>query len=276
MQTATYTRSAPDRFDARYVGRILRTTAAAEFKVKYADSVLGYVWTVAKPLAWFAVLYVVFGRFFKLTATFDNYPVYLLAGLVLWIFFIDATTLALQSFVQHGALLRRLAVPRFVIPMSTTVTTVLTLVVNTAALAIIMAIVGVTPRWSWLLIPLPVLELGVFTAAVALLLATLFVRARDMGPLWEVATQLLFFASPIIYPAGFLPAWTQEIVFANPFVQTMQDARFLLIPDPEITTANDVYGAWWGYLVPLGVLVGVVVITIAYYRREARYLAERA
>jgi ABC-2 type transport system permease protein len=276
VQTGTYTRLAPDRFDARYVARILRTVSAAEFKVKYADSALGYVWTIAKPLAWFGVLYVVFGRFFKLTATFDNYPVYLLTGLVLWVFFVDATNLALESFVKNAAVLRRLSVPRFVIPMSTTVTTVLTLAVNTVALAAIIAIVGVEPRWSWLLIPLPVLELAAFTAAVALLLATVFVRARDLGPLWEVATQLLFFASPIIYPTGFLPAWTQKLVFANPFVQTMQDVRWLLIPEREVTTAADVYGSAWGYLVPLAVLTGIVVLAIVLYRREAPFLAERA
>ena len=276
MQEGTYTRIAPDRFDARYVARILRTVSAAEFKVKYADSALGYVWTIAKPLAWFGVLYVVFGRFFKLTATFDNYPVYLLAGIVLWVFFLDATSLALHSFVQHAAVLRRLAVPRFVIPISAIVTTMLTLAVNIVALAVIIAVVGVKPRWSWLLVPLPILELGVFTAAVAVLLATVFVRARDMGPLWDVATQLLFFASPIIYPTGFLPGWTQKIVFANPFVQTMQDVRWLLIPEREIATAADVYGGAWGYLVPLAALGCVVLISIAVYRREVPYLAERA
>jgi ABC-2 type transport system permease protein len=121
-----------------------------------------------------------------------------------------------------------------------------------------------------------VLELAVFTAAVALLLATVFVRARDLGPLWEVATQLLFFASPIIYPTGFLPEWTQKIVFANPFVQTMQDVRWLLIPEREVATASDVYGSAWGYLLPLAVLVGIVVLAIVLYRREAPFLAERA
>jgi ABC-2 type transport system permease protein len=276
VTTNAYVRTAPDRFDARYVGRVLRTVSAAEFKVKYADSALGYVWTIAKPLAWFAVLYVVFGRFFKLRATFDNYPVYLIAGIVLWVFFLDATTTALQSFVQHGAVLRRLSVPRLVLPLSSIMTTSLTLVVNTAAFSIIIGIVGVSPRWWWFLIPLPILEICLFTTAVALFLATLFVRARDMGPLWELASQLLFFASPIIYPTGFLPAWAQKAVFANPFVQAMQDVRWLLVPEREITTAADVYGSALGYLIPLGTLLAVVAISVGFYRREMPFLAERA
>jgi ABC-2 type transport system permease protein len=155
-------------------------------------------------------------------------------------------------------------------------TTSLTLVVNTAAFSIIIGIVGVSPRWWWFLIPLPILEICLFTAAVALFLATLFVRARDMGPLWELASQLLFFASPIIYPTGFLPAWAQKAVFANPFVQAMQDVRWLLVPEREITTAADVYGSALGYLIPLGTLLAVVAISVGFYRREMPFLAERA
>lgn len=276
MPSDGYVRTSPERFDLRYFLRVLRVVSAAEFKVKYADSALGYVWTIAKPLAWFAVLYIVFGRFFKLRGTFENYTVYLLAGLVLWVFFLDGTTVALQSFAQHGAVLRRLSVPRIVIPVSSTITTVLTLATNVAAFAIVLAVVRVEPRWSWLLIPVPLLELCLFTGIVALVLATLFVRARDAGPLWELATQLMFFAAPIIYPTGFLPQWAQKVVFANPFVQAMQDVRWLLVPEPEVMTAADVYGSSLGHLVPLAVLAGVALLALALYRHEAPYLAERA
>ena len=254
----------------------MRVVAAAEFKVKYADSALGYVWTIAKPLAWLAVLYVVFGRFFKLRATFENYSVYLLVGLVLWVFFIDATNLSLESFVHRASVLRRLAVPRVVVPLSSALTTTLTLAVNALALLIVMAIVGIEPRGSWLLVPFPVAELIVFTGAVALFLATVFVRARDAGPIWEIFGQFLFFATPIIYPTGFLPGWAQKVAFANPLVQSMQDVRWLLAPEPEIATAADVYGSTWGYALPLATLLLVIVATSAVYRREAPYLAERA
>lgn len=276
MPSDTYVRTAPERFDLAFFVRVLRVVSRAEFKVKYADSVLGYVWTVAKPLAWLAVLYVVFGRFFKLRGTFENYTVYLFIGLVLWVFFLDATTLALQSFVQRAAVLRRLSIPRIVIPLSSALTTALTLAVNTVALVIVVAIIGIEPRWTWLLLPIPLVELCVFTGVVALFLATVFVRARDAGPVWDIVTQLMFFASPIIYPAGFLPVWAQKIAFANPFVQSMQDARWLVSPEPEVFTATDVYGSAWGYALPTLTLVGALVATTLVYRREAPYLAERA
>src|SRR2546423_1737857 len=91
--------------------RILRVLATMDFKLKYADSVLGYVWSLVKPMALFLVLYVVFGRFVKLGVGFHGYPIYLLTGIVLWTFFIDATNTTLTSIVARGSLLRRLAFP---------------------------------------------------------------------------------------------------------------------------------------------------------------------
>ena len=100
--------------------RVLRVIASTEYKLKYADSALGYVWSIAKPLAMFAVLYTVFGRFFKLNVGFEHYPLYLLIGIVLWNFFVDATNLAMPSLVARASLLRKLAFPHLVIPLSVT------------------------------------------------------------------------------------------------------------------------------------------------------------
>lgn len=273
---AQYERIATDRFDLAFVARALRVVSAAEFKAKYADSVLGYVWTLAKPLAWLTVLYFVFGRFFNLSGTFDHYVVYLFVGLVIWTFFVDASSLALESFVHRAAVLRKLSIPRMVIPLSAAMTTVLTLCVNAVAVAIFVAIETISPSWRWLLIPLPVLECVVFTFTISVLLATLFVRARDLRPLWDLAIQLMFFASPIIYPAGFLPEWMQKIVFLSPLVQGIQDTRWLVFPESEVQTAADVYSSPFGHALPLLVLVGSVLLTIAVYRRASPYLAERA
>ena len=87
----TYEAPATTRWDTAYYLRVLRAIGAAEYKLKYSDSVLGYAWSILKPLAWFAVLFVVFGRFFKLQGGFEHYGVYLLVGIVLWTFFLDST-----------------------------------------------------------------------------------------------------------------------------------------------------------------------------------------
>jgi ABC-2 type transport system permease protein len=257
-----------------YQARVLRVIAGSEFKLKYADSSLGYVWSVIKPLALFSVLYVVFGRFFKLTADFEHYPLYLLIGLVLWYFFSDATTVSMPSVVTQASLLRKLAFPRLLIPASATLTVAITFGVNLVALAGFVAWNRIVPKPSWVLLVPLLIELYVFTFAVSVLLATLFVRFRDTGQLWDLLSQILFWGSPIIYTVGFLPPWAQPIAFFNPFVQIMQDVRALIIGSEGITTVTEQLGRF-GYAAPLGVVALTLGVALLLFRHEERSFAER-
>lgn len=259
----------------RYVARVMRVVSVADFKVKYSDSVLGYVWSWLKPLGTFAILFVVFGRFFKLTVGFEHYALYLLLGIVLWSYFADATTLAMYSFAASAGVLRRLAFPRFVIPLATTITTAITFCINSVVVGVFVVIDGVVPTLQWLLLPFLLLELYLLLAAMAIILSTVYIRFRDVGQLWELFLQLLFYASPIIYPVYFLPPWAKPIAFLSPFVQIMQDIRAIVIPGPQIT-ATEVYGTPWGRLIPLAFLLVLTLIAVMLYRRESPYLAERS
>jgi ABC-2 type transport system permease protein len=270
-----FVRSPAQRIDSRYIVRILRVVSVAEFKLKYAGSALGYVWSIIKPLAWFSVLFVVFGRFFRLQGGFQHYAVYLLTGIVTWTFFLDGTSLALESFVLRASVLRKLSFPRIVIPIAATITTGLTFAANCLVVAVFVAIERLSPRPEWLLLPLLVLEIYAFILVIGVILATLYVRIRDLKQLWELALQLMFFASPIIYPVGFLPRWAQKVAFASPLVQAIQDVRAILIPQNEAITAAHVYGSRLGYAVPLGTCLVFAVIAARLFRRQDPYLAER-
>src|SRR4051812_25220427 len=107
--------------------RVLRVIARIEFKLKYADSALGYVWSLIKPLSYFAVLWVVFGRFFKLSSI-PNSPLSLFLGIVVYPFFIDAVSVAFPSVVVRGDFTRRTPFPRLIIPASATLTAGITFV----------------------------------------------------------------------------------------------------------------------------------------------------
>ena len=274
-EIAVVTGRPDDRRSLRQQLRILQVFAGTEYKLKYAESTLGYVWSVAKPLTMFAVLYTVFGRFFKLNVDFEHYPLYLLIGIVMWNFFNDATTVSMTSLVARAQLLRKLAFPYVVIPTSVTVSAAITFVVNLLVVGVFVAANAIRPTLSWLLIPFLLVELVVFTAAVGLVLATAFVRLRDVHQLWELITQLLFFASPIIYPVGFLPGWAQPIAFVNPFVQVMQDVRAIVIGGAQGITTADVYGTAWGYLAPIGFCLATVAFALWLFQRESPWFAER-
>jgi len=260
-----------------YLLRILGVTAAADYKLKYSGSALGYLWSVMKPLLLFTVLYFVFGHIFKLTRESAYYPQSLLIGIVFFFFFADATTLAMYSLVAKESLLRKLIFPRIVIPTSAVVTAAITFLVNLVVVALFVAHAGITPRLNWLwLVPL-LIELFAFILGVSLLLATLFVRLRDIAQLWELAVQLIFYASVIMYPIGYLPPWAQRVVFVNPLVQMLQDARSLVlypdVPGNKITV-DQAFGDY-GRLLPLGVAAVILLAGVLLFRREEPWIAER-
>jgi ABC-2 type transport system permease protein len=257
-----------------YILRVTRTIARIEFKLKYADSLLGYVWSIAKPLGLFGMLYIVFGRFFKLNG-YAHYPIYLLLGIVIWSYYADATTLAMYSLVARGPLLTKLAFPRIVIPISVTVTAATTFLVNLVAVAVFVGASRVVPRPEWLLTIPWLVELYLFTLGVSLILATLFVRLRDLSQMWELFLQLMFYATPIIYPASFLPPWWRPVAFLSPLVQALSHIRNLIIPGAPAATPTDVYGSAWGELIPIAVCAVLLLGGWRLFRREAPWFAER-
>jgi ABC-2 type transport system permease protein len=260
-----------------YYVRVVRTLVGVEFKLEYSGSALSYLWSLLKPLALFLILYMIFGRLLKLGAGFQHFPLYLLIGLVLWTFFSTATTRAMSSIVAHTALLRRLAFPPLIIPVTTSLSAGITFLISLVPIAVLVAWNRIVPHPDWLLIPLLVLELYALTLAVSLVLATLFVRFRDTGQVWEIGSQLLFYVTPIIYPLELLPAWAQRIVFLNPFTQLMQDVRALILYQDRgrVVTAPDVYGGASGRLLPLAVCALLLLVGLVLFKREEIFFAER-
>jgi ABC-2 type transport system permease protein len=261
-----------------YQLRVLHVVASAEFKLKYAGSALGYVWSLVKPLTLFTMLYLVFGRVFNLGKISHYYPLSLLLGIVLITFFNDATNLGMTSLVARESLLRKLSFPRMVIPTAATLTAAMTFLVNLIAIVAFIAWNHVVPHPNWILLVPLLLELYVFTLAVALILAAVFVRIRDIGQIWELALQVLFYASPIIYPIGYLPAWGRKVVFFNPLTQILQDIRSIVLSadlKPNRITVTDAFHSSAGRLIPLGVVLVFVLGAIALFRREEPYFAER-
>jgi ABC-2 type transport system permease protein len=262
---------------AAYYLRVLRVVGAIDFKAKYAGAVLGYVWSVAKPLAYFGVLWLVFAHLLRTANQTGNFTLFLLIGILLFTFFADAVNVMLPSIVDEGEILRRLAFPPILIPLSASVGICITFFVNMFVVVVFIAIQRVAPRLEWLVVPLLLAELYIFCVGIGLLVAALYVRFRDVGQLWEVASQLLFFACAIFYPIGILPLWAQKVAFLNPLVQIIQDARHVILggsSGPNDVTAATVYGTG-GRLIPIAIAALVFVGGLAFFRREGRYFAER-
>jgi ABC-2 type transport system permease protein len=256
---------------------VLRVVGAIEFKAKYEGAALGYVWSLVKPLAYFGVLWLVFAHLLRTENQTENFALYLLIGILLFTFFADAVNVMLPSIVMGGSVLRRLAFPPILVPLSASVGIFITFVVNLVAIGVVIGVQRVSPRVEWLLVLPLLVELYLFATAVGLLASALYVRFRDVSQIWELLVQLLFFASAIFYPVGILPGWAQKIAFLNPFVQIMQDVRHAILGPggPNDLTAATVYGGAGGRAIPIALVVLVLAVALAFFRRQSRYFAER-
>ncbi len=260
-----------------YYVRVLRVVGVIEFKAKYAGAALGYVWSLAKPLAYFGVLWLVFAHLLRTANQTHDFTLFLLIGILLFTFFSDTVGVMLPSIVEGGSILRRLAFPPILVPLSASVGICITFLVNISAIVIFIGIGRVSPRAEWFLV-LPLLaELYLFCLGVGLLFAALYVRFRDVGQIWELGVQLLFFASAIFYPIGILPGWAQKVAFVNPFVQVMQDVRHAVFgaSGPNDVTAATVYAGVGGRTIPIVIALLIFIAALAFFRREGRYFAER-
>ncbi len=263
--------SAPE---LRRVAVIAGTLAMAEFRLRYVEAKLSYLWTIAHPLAFFAVLYAVFTQIGRFHVGVDHYPVYLLTTIVLWTFFADACSEALRCMVRRAEVLRKVRIPHVTIPLAVVLTSLLDLAMNLIAVVVFMLVSGLTPRLSWLQLPLLVGLLFVFATGMALILSSLYVRYRDVDQIWSLLRQALFYGSPIFYVAAAYPDSVEGVLAANPIAAIFTQARHALIDPAAPSAAAAAGGAVW-LLIPLAIVVGVFLLGAWIFRHESPRIAER-
>jgi len=258
----------------RRFGELLYLISVTEFKKTYFGTVLGYVWSLLRPLLLFAVLLFVFTKIVRLGSGVPHYPVLLLMNVVLFGFFSEATTTAVMSVVNQESVVRKTQFPRLVIPLSVVVTSFFNLAVNLVVVLIFIAAFGVSPAWTWLLFPLIVLVLFVFATAVSMLLASLYVRFRDTAIIWSVVASALFYATPVIYPIEIVPDRYRDLIMLNPLTAIFEQARKWII-DPSAPGAVSAAGGWTHLLPGAAIFLGACAIGAWYFNREAPRIAEQ-
>lgn len=251
---------------------ILREMVSADFKVRYQNSFLGYLWSVLRPLFLFVILYLVFTRIFRIGNAIPHYPVYLLLGIVLWNFFVESTTTGMSAVVSRGDLIRKIAIPRYLTVLSTSASSLINLSINLSVVTVFAFVNGITPTWHWLLLPLILAELFIFSTALAFFLSALYVRFRDVVYIWEIVMQAAFYATPILYPLNVVPEAYRRFILINPMAQLMQDARYVIVTQKSITIWNT-SSLFFG-LLPLALVVVLIFLSRAFFKKEAKLFAE--
>ena len=283
-------RYGPNAFgdDVRRFVNLTVTLAATDFKLIYFGSVLGYLWSLIRPLLFFGVLYVVFTQIFNVGANIPFYSVELLVAIILWTFFLQATSGCVQCLLAREGLLRKMRFPRLVIPLAVALTALFQLATNLVPIIIFALAAGVNPKVSWLeLVPLIGL-LAMFAVGIGMLLSVLFVRFRDIQPIWDITAQVLFYASPIIYPVykyerGLTAPPTHihlgtigHILMVSPIATIIAQARHALVGGAPGATPSAVaaLGGTAEVLIPLAIVAFVFVLGIWVFNREAPRISE--
>jgi ABC-2 type transport system permease protein len=258
--------------DLRRFWNLTWMLAATDFKLRFYGSVLGYAWTLARPFLFFGVIYLVFSEIVGLDANVENYGVYILFGLVLFQFFGETTGTCVRCLAARESLLRKVRFPRLVIPLSVVVTAILNLTGTLAAALIFAIAAGVYPTWSWLELPVMIVLVGAFATGIGLTLSALFVRYRDVAPIWEVASQMLFYVSPILYVTTLVPEQFREVYLLNPLATLLTEMRVAVV-DPSAPHPWDVGSP--AVVVAAGAIVaGALALGIYVFNRQAPRLAE--
>ena len=261
----------------RYSTVLLKRLVITDFKLRYKGSVLGYLWSMLRPLFLFLVLYIVFVHFLRIKDQSPDPAVYLLLGVLTWSFFAEVTTRSVDSIVARGSILRKINFPKYIIVMSVAMSAVINLVLSMIVVVFFMCFGDAQPKIEALvMVPLLFFELFVFALGIGFLLSSIYMRFRDVNYVWEVVLQAGFYATPILYPVSLVAEKSElaaKIILLNPVAQVIQDIRYFVVGQNTITTGsifrNDLYT-----LVPVIVSVGVFLIGAWVFRKRSKNFAE--
>jgi ABC-2 type transport system permease protein len=225
-----------------------------------------------KPLMLFGIMYLVFSVLLKAGAGVWEFPVQLLVGIVVWTFFAESTTQAMNAIAGASDLIRKAYFPRWILVVSSTGSALLTFAINTLLVVVVTLLLGqLDLSWRSLLAPLYYVELATLVLGLSLLLSALFVFFRDLGHIWEILSLVLFYGSAVVFPFSKIPASLQGLAGLNPIAQIMQDLRWALI-SPKIHPMEALIGV--RAVIPILITVAILIIGFAVFNRLTPKFAE--
>lgn len=248
--------------------------ASTEFKRSYFGTALGYLWSLFRPLLLFAVLLVVFTHIVRLGNRVPNYPVLLLFNIVLFSFFQGGTGSSVGSIVAQEGIVRKTQFPRLAIPLAVVLTTLFELALNLIVVFVFILGFGISPMWSWLLLPLVIALLAIFTIAVAMILSSLYPRFRDLAIIWAVVSTALFYATPVLYPIEVVHARLRDLIALNPIAPLLELGRKWVIDPHAPGPGSPLAGGPLRLLAAVLIYIVICVAAVWIFNREAPRIAE--
>jgi len=240
--------------------------AITDFKIKYDNSILGYMWSLLKPLLMFGTLYLIFSVFIRWNV--ENYRLYLLLGIILWNFLSEVTLNSMVLLEGKASIIKKIYFPRWIIVVASSLTSLLTLVLNIGVFFLFFVFSGAHFRISALYLIVYLIELYTLVLGLALLLCSLFPKFRDIHHIWEVFVQLGFWATPIIYPISIVPGKYHKYIFLNPVARIIQGCREVLIG------SGSEFLGFGNHIIIISIAACLFVVGLAMFNKLSRSFAE--
>lgn len=237
-----------------------------DFKVRYKQAALGVAWAVIQPLFTMIVFAILFGRLARMPSDGIPYPLFSFTGLLLWTYLSGTLVIAGNSLVSNANLVTKVYFPRMLLPAASALIGLLDAAITIGLLAVLMVYYGVQPGWSILLAPLFVFQLFLLTVGIAMLLAAMNVRFRDIKYTIPFVTQLWMYATPIIYPMSFVPEQYRWIIALNPATGIVEGFRSVVLGAGELS--------WYVTGMSWLVTIALVVLGAVYFRATEREFAD--
>ena len=244
---------------------LIRQFTITDFKLRYSHSVLGYLWSLLNPLLMFGVLYFVFSVFIRFKGI-EHYQVYLLSGIILWGFFSETTNSGMMSLITKSSLLNKVNFPRIIIPLSSTLTNIITLTLNMIILSVFIALSKVDVKYSTFFGLLTIFELIILAHGVSLILSAFYLNFRDLLHIWGVFLQLGFWATPIIYPVDIVPGKYHILFKINPMARLIENFRLAVIIGEIPGFRNIIFNVL--------MVFGVFLFGLTVFLKRQKYFAE--
>lgn len=258
---------------------LLRELVVTDFKLRYQGSVLGYTWSLLKPLMLFAIMYIVFVHFLKFGQGIPHFAVSLLLGIILWTFFTEATSQGMNAIVARGDLIRKINFPKYIIVISGTISALINLLLNLVVVLIFMVFDGVHFGWSLLLFPFTLALIYAFALGIAFFLSAVYVRFRDIGHLWDVFLQGLFYATPIMYPLDMVIKVggysAGQMLMLSPVAVLFQNARAQMVGHQNVITADQLFSSPLWLAIPYIIIAATIILASIYFRKNQSKFAEQ-
>jgi ABC-type polysaccharide/polyol phosphate export permease len=214
--------------DRREIARfwpVIQNMVAQELRVRYQRSILGFFWTLLNPLLMMATLSWVFSYLMK---DFENYPLFLFAGMVPWSFLSGSLNDCASCIIVNEGLIRKIYMPKLVFPIARVLTNLLTLVLSLAAMYLLLLPMGARLTPSIVCLPIVIGVFAVFALGLGFMVATANTFYRDCGHLVSVFLQAWYFATPIMFPLETFKEAQWKFLF-NPalyFVELFHDVLY--------------------------------------------------